>query len=212
MENLLDKIAEAPVFRGCQKELLSELLSGTPHHIRRVDADGIVACLGDELHDMLILVEGTIYTEMTNNEDKELVVETLDGPLVLAPAYVYSTDNKFPVTVIAKTDCVLLYIDRNAFADLMHRDKLMMMNYIKILSERYLKLNTKVNSVALHSLRERVIAYLEEFKTIDNVAWLAKVTGVARPSLSRVLSELKSEGIIERTLDGIVLVANQKQR
>ena len=40
---------------------------------------------------------------------------------------------------------------------------------------------------------------------------LAEVTGVARPSLSRVLSELKAEGVIERTLDGIVLVANQTQ-
>ena len=34
---------------------------------------------------------------------------------------------------------------------------------------------------------------------------LEELVGVAGPSLSRVLSELKTEGVIERTLDGIQL-------
>lgn len=210
IQDLIDQISEAPVFRGCNKAMLAELLAEAPHRLRHIVAGDIIARIGDELRDMLILVEGNIYTSMSNSDDKELIVETLSGPLVLAPACVYSDENRFSLTVVAQDDCILLYIDRVAFANMMHRERQMMMNYINILSERYLKLNEKINMMTMHSLRERVLAYLKENQKIDNVAWLARVTGVARPSLSRVLSELKAEGIIERSMEGIVLCQNHQ--
>ena len=80
-----------------------------------------------------------------------------------------------------------------------------MFNYISIISNRCQHLGRLLNDVALLSLKERVTEYLKVHKKIKNVEALSRLMGVARTSLSRVLSELKAEGIIERTTEGIEL-------
>ena len=143
--------------------------------------------------------------EQARTEFKEIVVETLTGPIMLAPAFLFAKESRFPVNVIAKTDCTILYIPKSAFRDWLHRDPQLMMNFIGIVSNRCQRLSQRLNDFALQSLKERVLEYLRLHQRIDSVEWLAKVLGVARPSLSRVLSDLKAEGVIERTLEGIEL-------
>ena len=204
MEKLIDKMAAMPLFNGCIREEIANLLATAPHRVRKKEKGEIIAYAGDELNDVMLLFEGTIYTTMSHPKGTNVVVETLQSPSILAPAFVYIRENRLPVTIVAKTDCELLYIDRLAFADFLHRDKQAMLNFIAIVSDRLHRLSKRVNEFALQSLRERVLDYLSK-RPIDNVEWLSRIMSVSRPSLSRVLSTLKREGIIERTIDGIEL-------
>ncbi len=204
-ENLIETLSQAPLFAGCEWSTLEELAGVAGHRLRHKEEGAHIAYMGDELTDAVILVEGTIYSSMTNMESKEIVVETLTGPIMLAPAFLFAKESRFPVNVIAKTDCTVLYIPKSAFRDWLHRDPQLMMNFIGIVSNRCQRLSKRLNDFALQSLKERVVEYLRLHQRIDSVEWLAKVLGVARPSLSRVLSELKAEGVIERTLEGITL-------
>lgn len=204
MERLIEKIVAMPLFEGCEREEIANLLARASHRVRKKEKGVCVAYAGDELKDVMLLFEGTIYTTMSHPNGNNVVVETLQSPSILAPAFVYIRENRLPVTIVAKTDCELLYIDRLAFADFLHRDKQAMLNFIAIVSDRLHRLSKRVNEFALQSLRERVLDYLSK-RPIDNVEWLSRIMSVSRPSLSRVLSELKREGIIERTIDGIEL-------
>ena len=205
IQHTIEKLSKAPVFEGCSLAMLEDMLASSGHRLRHKDEGSRIAYMGDELTDAVILVEGTVYSCMTNQEGKEIVVETLTGPIMLAPAFLFAKDSRFPVNVIAKTACTVLYIPKSAFRDWLHRDPQLMMNFIGIVSNRCQRLSQRLNDFALQSLKERVVEYLRLHQRIDSVEWLAKVLGVARPSLSRVLSELKAEGVIERTLDGIEL-------
>ena len=205
IQHTIEKLGKDPVFEGCSLEMLEDMLASSGHRLRHKDEGSRIAYMGDELTDAVILVEGTVYSSMTNQEGKEIVVETLTGPIMLAPAFLFAKDSRFPVNVIAKTACTVLYIPKSAFRDWLHRDPQLMMNFIGIVSNRCQRLSQRLNDFALQSLKERVVEYLRLHQRIDSVEWLAKVLGVARPSLSRVLSELKAEGVIERTLDGIEL-------
>ena len=205
IQHTIEKLGKDPVFEGCSLEMLEDMLASSGHRLRHKDEGSRIAYMGDELTDAVILVEGTVYSSMTNQEGKEIVVETLTGPIMLAPAFLFAKDSRFPVNVIAKTACTVLYIPKSAFRDWLHRDPQLMMNFIGIVSNRCQRLSQRLNDFALQSLKERVVEYLRLHQRIDSVEWLAKVLGVARPSLSRVLSELKAEGAIERTLDGIEL-------
>ena len=204
-ENLIEILSQAPVFIGCERNTLEELASSAGHRLRHKEESAHIAYMGDELRDAVILVEGTIYSIMKNQEGREIVVDMLTGPVMLAPAFLFAKESRFPVNVIAKTDCTVLYTPKSAFRDWLHRDPQLMMNFIGIVSNRCQRLSQRLNDFALQSLKERVLEYLRLHKRIDSVEWLAKVLGVARPSLSRVLSELKAEGVIERTLEGITL-------
>lgn len=204
-DNLIDALSLALLFTGCERSTLEELAGSAGHRLRHKEEGDHIAYMGDELTDAVILVEGTVYSSMTHQDSKEIVVETLTGPIMLAPAFLFAKNSRFPVNVIAKTDCTILYIPKSAFRDWLHREPQLMMNFIGIISNRCQRLSQRLNDFALQSLKERVVEYLRLHQRIDSVEWLAKVLGVARPSLSRVLSELKAEGVIERTLEGIEL-------
>ena len=204
-EKLIETLSLAPVFTGCEQNTLEELAGAAGHRLRQKEVGAHIAYMGDELTDAVILVEGTVYSSMTNQECKEVIVEILTGPIMLAPAFLFAKESRFPVNVIAKTNCTVLYVPKSAFRDCLHRDPQLMMNFIGIISNRCQRLSQRLNDFALQSLKERVLEYLHQHQRIDSVEWLAKVLGVARPSLSRVLSELKAEGVIERTLEGITL-------
>lgn len=202
-KTLAEKIIGAPVFSGCSLERMEELLATAGHRVRHKDAGDYIARMGDELTDVAVLAEGTVYSSMANRDGKEIVIETMVGPMMLAPAFIFAAQNRYPVNVVAKTECTVLYIPRSDFRECLHHDPQLMMNFIGIISNRCLRLSQRLNDFALQSLKERVMDYLRLHRRIDSVEWLAKVLGVARPSLSRVLSELKAEGLIERTLEGI---------
>lgn len=204
MTEIVDKLMQAPMFGGCDRRVLDDFLSTAHHSIRRRDAGEMIAYRGDKCDEVLLLVDGSAYSTMSG-DDKEVVVEQFKGPLVLAPAFVFATKNVMPVNVTAQSPCTILYINRHDFLELLHRDSTLMMNFIQIISNRCQRLSERLNDFAVQSLKERVMDYLQQHERIDNVGWLSRVLGVARPSLSRVLSELKSEGIIERTIDGIEL-------
>ncbi|MBR1732872.1 MAG: Crp/Fnr family transcriptional regulator [Alloprevotella sp.] len=205
MENLTERLAEVPAFRGCSADSIRGLLAAVPYRTRRKAAGAHIAHRGEACVDLIVLLEGEIYTSMVHRDGREVVVHSLSAPEVLAPAFLFAAGGCFPVNVVARTECRLLYISRDNFAEWLHRDRRMMMNFIGILSDRCERLSQRVKDFALQSLKERVTEYLRLHRRIDNVQWLARVLGVARPSLSRVLSELKSEGIIERTLEGLEL-------
>ena len=204
MTEIVDKLMQAPMFQGCDRGVLEDFLSTAHHRLRRRDTDEMIAYRGDKCDEVLLLVDGSAYSTMSG-DDKEVVVEQFKGPLVLAPAFVFATKNVMPVNVTAQSPCTILYINRHDFLELLHRDSTLMMNFIQIISNRCQRLSQRLNDFAVQSLKERVMDYLQQHERIDNVGWLSRVLGVARPSLSRVLSELKSEGIIERTIDGIEL-------
>lgn len=202
--NLTDLLIRAPLFKGCSKLQIETFLSTTYYRLRRRTADYYVAHMGDTCNDIIILIEGCVYTSMINN-DKEVIIETITAPLVLAPAFVYGEVNSFPVNIVTKTDCTFLFIDKSAFLNLLHNDKMLMTNFIKILSDRCYRLSERIREENLQSLKERVIEYLHKHGKIDNVQWVARILGVARPSLSRVLSELRNEGTIINQSNKIIL-------
>ena len=170
-------LLKMPPFQGItEEELLSLILS--PEHARRQykPADFIA---------MQVSAEG-----------KQLTIETLKAPQLLAPAFVFASENRFPVNIEAKEKCEILIINKNVFLEFLHRHPTVMRNFLQLVSDRALFLSKKLNAFALQSLKSRILNYLRMHGTILNQQEVAQILGVARPSLARALSELASEGCI----------------
>ena len=141
---------------------------------------------------MFILVSGKVHTTMTHPGKDGVEIDHFTGPKMLAPIITYAKENRLPCTIVAFFDWLTTHTD-------------VLRNYIVALSSRGKTLTKYLHAFALQSLRERILVHLRENGKISNVAELGRKFGVARPSVSRVLSALRREGLIERTLDGIVL-------
>ena len=185
------------LFALCSDAELALLMQG-PHKERTFAPGEIMVSIGTPCRSLMLLTEGTVETRMGSVEGRELVVDTLKAPCVLAPAFLFATDNIIPVEVTAVGEATLMEVNREAFTAFMQRNPPALRAFLTLISNRAQFLSGKVRSFAIKGLRNRVLDYLALHGTIDSVAHTAEVLGVARPSLSRLLSELVDEGRVVR--------------
>ena len=97
---------------------------------------------------------------MVNEEGKQVTIEEIEAPRLLAPAFIFATDNRFPVNITTLTNCEVLVLNRTDFVDLMHREKIVMQNFLKSLLDGSIFLSRKLNAFALQDLKTRFRANL----------------------------------------------------
>lgn len=195
------------LFEGCEAEALHQLLREAPNSLRIYKKGEYIARQGDACRSLFILMKGNVKTQMENAEGKQLTIDWIKAPDILAPAFIYASENRFPVNVEATELCEVLVMDRTRFEAFMHAQPAVMRNFIAIISDRSLFLSRKLNEFALQSLKSRLLNYLQMHGGIHNQQEVAFILGVARPSLARALSELIAEGKITMTGKQVVLNA-----
>ena len=195
----MEELKKLKLFAHCSDEALERLLS-QPCRRQQYAAGKLILRAGDPCRSLMILVEGRADARMMGEEGREVLVDHLKAPMLLAPAFLFADNNVVPVEVTALTDCVVWHINREAFFEFMQQEPTVLRAFLEILSERGRFLSRKMRTFAVNSLRNRVIEYLEANGSITSVAAAAEQLGATRPSLSRVLSEMVSEGLI--TKDG----------
>lgn len=193
------------LFEGCEAEALHQLLREAPNSLRIYKEGEYIARQGDACRSLFILMKGNVKTQMENAEGKQLTIDWIKAPDILAPAFIYASENRFPVNVEATELCEVLVMDRTRFEAFMHAQPVVMRNFIAIISDRSLFLSRKLNEFALQSLKSRLLNYLQMHGGIHNQQEVAFILGVARPSLARALSELIAEGKITMTGKQVVL-------
>lgn len=193
------------LFEGCEAEALHQLLREAPNSLRTYKEGEYIARQGDACRSLFILMKGNVKTQMENAEGKQLTIDWIKAPDILAPAFIYASENRFPVNVEATELCEVLVMDRTRFEAFMHAQPAVMRNFIAIISDRSLFLSRKLNEFALQSLKSRLLNYLQMHGGIHNQKEVAFILGVARPSLARALSELIAEGKITMTGKQVVL-------
>ena len=104
-------------------------------------------------------MKGNVRTQMENAEGKQLTIDRIKAPDILAPAFIYASENRFPVNVEATEPCEVLVMDRKRFENFMHAQPAVMRNFIAIISDRSLFLSRKLNEFALQSLKSRLDVY-----------------------------------------------------
>ena len=179
-------------FQGMKEEELVALLFGLPNSLKHFEPGDIIARQGDLCKGLYILASGSVRAGMINDEGKELTVEEIGAPNLLASAFIFATENRFPVNVEAIGLCEVFRIGKERL------HPLMMQNFLKDISDRSVFLSRKLNEFALLNLKTRLLKYLETHSAIHNQQEVAQKLGVTRPSLARALSELVNEGKIKK--------------
>lgn len=190
------KLMSTPVFLHLSEDKVRDFIWNTPHTLRSYAPHDFIAMQGDPCRSVYLLYEGEIRTTMSGPEGKQITMEDLQAPVLLAPAFVFATVNRFPVNVTALTSCEVLLINKENFVELMRKEPIVMQNFMRIISDHSYRLSQKIGSFALLGLKGRIAAYLRQKGSIDNQQEVSERLGVARPSLSRALAELAEEGCI----------------
>lgn len=189
-------LRQLSLFAGAADDALQELIDKAPSHTRTYEVGDIIALQGQRVKSLLVIISGAVKAQMTSSEGKRLTIDNITAPDLLASAFVYSTDNRFPVTIEAVENCTIWHLDKEFFLGYMSRHTSVMKGFLGIISDRCSFLSQKVNALSLQSLRERLIGYLHLHHTVGKQEELALLLGVTRPALARLLAELVEEGVL----------------
>ncbi len=194
-------LQQIPLFSDCTPELLEAWLSQVPHRFDTFAPGDRIVAQGTAVRSIFLLTHGTVRTQMAQ-EGRDFTLDHLEAPMLLASAFVFGTENTFPVSVEAVTECQMCIVNKEAFFDFMMKQPKVMRRFISDICDRTEFLSKKLSAFALQNLRSRVLDYLREHQPLESVQAAAQALGVLRPSLSRVLGDLQTEGLVVKTGKG----------
>jgi CRP-like cAMP-binding protein len=208
-------LLNSPLFSGLTEEDLNNLFKKVNHQIRRFRSGEMLAQAGEAVDKAMLLMNGRLQGEMVDFSGNSLKIEELDPPQMVAAAFLYGPQSKFPVFLSAKTDGEMMIIPKREFTSMLSLEPKVMVNYINIVSGKAQFLSGKITFLSLKTIKEKIAYYLlqrlksgadNSVKMDQTQTNLADLFGVARPSLTRTILEMEKQGILSWSRESVSIL------
>ena len=163
---------------------------------------------GDELYRngmLALIISGKATVKRLNDIGDIITIRSISSGELFGAASVFGDWKNGMSSIIADTNCEVLYINEDKFCNILKQYPQISINYISYLSDRIRFLNRKLDAFTTKSTEERLYEYLLS-QSNDNgiinlsfgMAELARRLNVGRTSIYRDISTLDSKGLINR--------------
>ena len=206
MEKIIKIIKENQLFVGVSDENIKNVLKEIKYYIKTYKKGEIIANEDDECRSLSLVLSGKVEIQRLYSNGKYIVLNRLFEGDVFGEALVFSKSKTYPATVIALSECTVLFINKMDVLKICSNEEKILENFISLLSDKVFILNSKIKSISFKSIRQKVINYiLNEVKEQKSNSIILKNTkeeiasllGIPRPSLSRELINLRDMNYIE---------------
>ncbi|WP_069649408.1 Crp/Fnr family transcriptional regulator [Caloranaerobacter ferrireducens] len=153
-----------------------------------------------------MILKGIVTIKTIDENGKVLTVSEFKTGDTIGGNLLFADCNNYPMMVEAKTETTLLHMDKELVLRFCHTDMNFSNELLRSISNKILIIGTKLKSVTMKTIRQQIIEFLVNQYYIQNTLeiklnmskkeWAEKL-GVQRPSLSRELSKMKKEGLID---------------
>jgi len=198
------KLNDIPLFREVEETELEKLFSSILFQRKSFPSGSLVVSQGEECNRLLILTEGMVKGEMISQNGKNLKIEDMEAPSVLASAFLFGRKNIFPVNIISITDVKFIVIPKGELLKLFQLNEQILQNFLSMISSRAQFLSDKLRFHSFKTLKAKLAFFLvqeagvnQSFKLKLSQQELSELFGVARPSVGRAFLLLQEEGVID---------------
>lgn len=209
-EKWMGVLLKCPLFKGMQPDQLKSVLSCLKPKVGSYARNECVAVVGEKITGMGIVLSGDVVVSSENIAGNRTII-AVDGPgEMFGEMAAFSGSDLWPSTVMARSSCEVMFLPAekivNSCESACASHRMMISNMLRIISNKALALHRKVEYLAIKSMREKISTYLlEQYKRVGKTTFilplkrneLADFLNVSRPSLSREMSRLMEEGIID---------------
>ncbi len=159
---------------------------------------------GEEARGFYLVYEGRVKVFKQSPSGKEQIIHLLGPGEPFGEVAVFAGID-YPANASALTDCVLLYLPRKDFINLIRQEPALALNMLAVLSLRLRQFVSMVEALSLKEVSERLASYLlyrrqkegEEFDLGMNKSQLASFLGTSPETISRLFGRLSRLGLIE---------------
>src|SRR6056297_734551 len=218
MNPLVVNLSKSHLFNGVTINELELISKKTELKLIKHRSEEIIRGSDEEANSMFLILEGTIKGVMEDIEGHVYQVEEFSKSELTAPANLFSEQEYFPVTLIAKTNCKLVEIDKPSILMMFEISRRMEENFLRILSNKVLFLANRLWENQFYSIGEKIYQMVykvfkehnqSDFEVEYTHEELAQRFGVSRPSLSRAFIKINKEGIIKCTGRRVLIISKE---
>lgn len=206
----LDLLAECPLFEGISQKDIKSIVKCMDLSIEKYSKSDYLTHPGQDFTDIGIVLSGTVALTKETASGNRVIIGLLGPGEMFGETNAYTDNSPFPMTVIAHDECIVIYFSRDKIVGCCEKacvcHKNLILNMLKIVSNKAVMLNKKVDYLAIKTLRGKISTFLvEEYKKKGNKTFqlllnrheLADFLNTSRPSLSRELCKMRDEGLLD---------------
>lgn len=210
MNEYIDTLKDTSLFSGIEPQEIDGLLKCLSTRHVQYAKGGYIIEEGDKVYDFGIILSGHGRAIKWDSSGRLIIISLLKAGSEIGVILAASLDHKSPVTVQAQDDVSVLQIP---FERVLARCEKgcpwhgrLLRNYINLVAEKGLVLHERINCLLRPTIREKILTYLwcvsrdqqkRTFTIPMNRNAMAEYLNVERSALSRELSYMKRDGIID---------------
>ena len=197
----MTELVSLDLFQGLSEEKVQEQLLALRGQKTNVPKGSVLLREGERTERCGILLSGRLQGERVDEDGVLSVISTLSPGMMFGDILIFS-DRPSPITLTAVTDSRVLWLGP---VDLARVDPQLLRNLLSIIGNEYWALHQKIRYCSIVSLRKRIYTYLsdrekkagEPFLLPFDRNGMAAYLNADRSALSRELSRMKQEGILD---------------
>lgn len=208
-EAFLEVLAESPLFREIEKKELRAMLVCLGGQIKEYKK-GTLSSAGAIRFQNGFVLKGNVHVLRETYWGKESLLGRIGPGDLFGEVYACLPDLEFDGTVVAQTDCSILFLNLNrtitTCSSACHFHTQMISNLLQILAQKNIAFSRKLDCLSHHTIRARLMEYFSKqaqicgnpsFSIPLNRQQLADYLCVDRSAMTVELYKLKDEGILD---------------
>lgn len=204
MKGLTDRISSIPLFEELSEEQLNALAMITNEIT--FEKGGHIFSEGEKASGFYVVVTGRVKIFKLSSEGKEQILHIFGAGEIFGEVPVF-TGQVFPANAEAMEKSKALFFPRDSIISLIERNPSIALNMLAVLSIRLRRFTSLIDDLSLKEVPGRLAAYLlytsKEKKDTGTMelnitkGQLASLLGTIPETLSRILSRMTGQGLIE---------------
>lgn len=219
LEEWYDTVMRSMLFNNIATEDLKVLLGCLDPRMAAYKKGEFAARWGEPMEGIGILLEGSLSVLKENLDGSRIIMNILGPGEVFGEMAVFAQERIWPATIQAQENSAVLYVPPDKIVGMcpkscsFHRQ--LTVNMLRIVSEKAMLLNKKVEYLSIRGMREKLCTYFWELyrktgkimlRLPMNRNELADFLNVSRPSMSREMCRMRDEGLIDFHLNTIKIL------
>lgn len=209
MQNHIQMLKNTFICKGLTDEEFEYFVSKANIKMRKYRKNEFIFMEMEKPEKLFVLVEGYISVYRDTMSGKMLpIADIVDSGDIFGEVYLYMQKPKYDLNAVAKCESLVMTLDSHIFN--LPEDDVHMAYYkitknlLTMFARKAYILNSKIQVLNSGSLRQRIVRYITNCEEQNGVVQMlltreemADFLNTTRPSLSRELSNMQKEGLIE---------------
>lgn len=210
MEEYFDTLKKCKLFNNISSDFLIKLLGCLDYRIKDYRKNEFIINADEHISSIGIVLDGTLTVIKENFDGNRNIISKINPSELFGESIVFAELDTTPFSITAVTNSKVLYLNPSKLITCCSNTcgfhTQLISNALKILAKKNIELNYKIELLSHKTISERILFYLQNESKRNNTKSfkipfsrndLADFLCINRSALSRELSNLKKQGVLD---------------